>query len=192
MRRQGNKLSALEVARLKKPGRYGDGHGLWLQVGPSGSKSWCFCYKRQGRQHVMGLGALYAVSLAEARVRARQANQCLADGSDPIAIKREAAAAALKVMTFRQVAEEFLQTDKIQKLKSDKHKAQWHSTLQVAFKAIGGLPIQSIDTEDDPRFPLADMERTPETCTRIRGRCEQIFNYAISLEPFRGSQSGTA
>ena len=87
MRRQGNKLSALEVARLKKPGRWGDGHGLWLQIGPGGSKSWCFCYKRQGRQHVMGLGPLYAVSLAEARVRARQANQCLADGGDPIAIK---------------------------------------------------------------------------------------------------------
>ena len=46
MRRQGNKLSALEVARLKKPGRYGDGHGLWLQVGPSGSKSWCFATRR--------------------------------------------------------------------------------------------------------------------------------------------------
>ena len=138
------------------------------------------------RQHVMGLGALYAVGLAEARVKAREANQCLADGGDPIAIKREAAAAALKVMTFRQVAEEFLQTDKIQKLKSNKHKAQWHSTLQVAFKAIGKLPIQSIDTKMILDFLLPIWKRTPETCTRIRGRCEQIFNYAISLNRFEG------
>ena len=63
MRRQGNKLSTLQIAKMKKPGRYGDGHGLWLQIGPSGSKSWCFCYKRHGRQHVMGLGPLHSVSL---------------------------------------------------------------------------------------------------------------------------------
>ena len=176
---------------MKKPGRYGDGHGLWLQVSPTGSKSWCFVYRRGATQHVMGLGALYAVACAEARVKAKQANQCLADGGDPIASKREAAAAALKVMTFQQVAEEFLQTDKIQKLKSDKHKAQWHSTLQVAFKAIGKLPIQSIDTKMILDFLMPIWRKTPETCTRIRGRCEADFQLCDLAEPLRGTQSGT-
>ena len=30
--REGNKLTALGVAKRKTPGRYSDGHGLWLQV----------------------------------------------------------------------------------------------------------------------------------------------------------------
>ena len=30
--------------RLKEPGRYGDGHGLWLHVGPTGTKSWVLRY----------------------------------------------------------------------------------------------------------------------------------------------------
>jgi hypothetical protein len=28
----GFKLTAVKVARLKKPGRYGDGHGLYLRI----------------------------------------------------------------------------------------------------------------------------------------------------------------
>ena len=161
MRRQGNKLSTLEVAKLTKPGRYGDGHGLWLQVGPSGSKSWCFCYKRQGRQRVMGLGALYAVSLAEARVRARQANQCLADGGDPIAIKQAAAQAQrleqLRTTTFAQAAEQFMATDAVQRLANDRHRKQWRTTIEEACKTIGALPLEADRLGDHAQDAVADM-----------------------------------
>jgi hypothetical protein len=34
-----NKLTALAVSRTSKPGNYGDGGGLWLQVAASGSKA---------------------------------------------------------------------------------------------------------------------------------------------------------
>ena len=37
-----NKLSALAVNKTNKPGYYGDGGGLWLQVAKSGSKGWIF------------------------------------------------------------------------------------------------------------------------------------------------------
>ena len=40
MTRQDNKLTALKVKALEKPGRYGDGLGLWLQVSEKGGKSW--------------------------------------------------------------------------------------------------------------------------------------------------------
>jgi hypothetical protein len=40
MTRQANKLTALKVKALEKPGRYGDGLGLWLQVSEKGGKSW--------------------------------------------------------------------------------------------------------------------------------------------------------
>src|SRR6188768_521333 len=72
MVREGNKLTALKVAKLTKPGRYGDGHGLWLQITKSGGKSWIMRYMLDGRPVYMGLGPLHAVSLAEARIRARQ------------------------------------------------------------------------------------------------------------------------
>ena len=75
--REANKLSAVKVLKLKEPGRYSDGLGLWLQVSRFGTKAWLFRYMRHGRARQMGLGALHTVSLAEARERARQARQTL-------------------------------------------------------------------------------------------------------------------
>jgi hypothetical protein len=40
-------LSPLRAGRETKPGRYGDGGGLYLQVKPSGAKSWLFRYKQR-------------------------------------------------------------------------------------------------------------------------------------------------
>ncbi|WP_296943849.1 Arm DNA-binding domain-containing protein [uncultured Massilia sp.] len=66
------KLSPLEVSKKTKPGYYGDGAGLWLQVSPTGSKSWIFRYTIAGKQREMGLGPFHAVSLAEARTKAKE------------------------------------------------------------------------------------------------------------------------
>jgi hypothetical protein len=44
-----SKLSALAVAKASKPGYYGDGGGMVLQVSPSGSKSWLFRFNLAGR-----------------------------------------------------------------------------------------------------------------------------------------------
>jgi hypothetical protein len=61
------KLTALGVKRLIRPGRYGDGGGLWLQVRDAEHRSWLFRYKLHGRARQMGLGPLADVPLAEAR-----------------------------------------------------------------------------------------------------------------------------
>jgi len=70
-----NRLSARGVETKTKRGRYGDGGGLFLQVSKWGTKAWIFRYERDGRERHMGLGPLHAVSLAEARERARDYRQ---------------------------------------------------------------------------------------------------------------------
>src|SRR5215468_8046117 len=77
-------LTTKKVAGLTEPGRYGDGHGLYLQVISPSNRSWLLRYERAGRERWMGLGALHTFSLAEARERARKARQQLADGIDPL------------------------------------------------------------------------------------------------------------
>jgi Arm domain-containing DNA-binding protein len=51
-----HKLTALAVKNAG-PGRHGDGGGLWLQVGPTGTKAWLFRYMIDGRARAMGLGS---------------------------------------------------------------------------------------------------------------------------------------
>ena len=62
------KLTAAFV-RHAKPGRYGDGRGLYLQV-IGGSKTWVLRYEHQKRERWMGLGSVEFVSLAQAREQA--------------------------------------------------------------------------------------------------------------------------
>jgi integrase len=186
-----NKLSDRKVAALSKPGYYGDGAGLWLNVRREGSKSWSFRYMIAGKPRYLGLGPVHSVSLSEARRRAREARQLVLDGRDPIDEKRRAAAALaverLKTMTFRDAVNQFLRTPKIEGFRNDKHRAQWRSTLErYAFPVIGDLPLQEIDTAIVLRTLLPVWKSTPETGSRLRGRIERVFEWARPLGLFTG------
>src|SRR5262245_17704527 len=132
--RQTNKLSPLAVNRLKDPGVYCDGLGLWLSVSKWGTKAWIFRYTRHGRRRHMSLGALHTVSLAEARERARRARQILLDGDDPLEIARkkrdEARAKTAERILFKDAAERFLDLHQ-STWKNGKHREQWGSTLRL-------------------------------------------------------------
>ena len=152
MVREANKLSPLAVKRLKTPGRYCDGFGLWLQVTAAANgvtKAWLFRYTRHGRARQMGLGALHTVSLAEARERARQARQVLLDGEDPLEIKGkkrdEARTETAERILFRDAADRFLDLHE-STWKNAKHKEQWKSTLKsYAYPTLGNRPLSAID-----------------------------------------------
>jgi hypothetical protein len=93
-------LSAKKIEKVRKPGRYGDGHGLYLQVTSETNRSWLFRYQRGGRERMMGLGPLHTLTLKEAREKARLARQKLLEAVDPLdarhAGKTERALAAAK------------------------------------------------------------------------------------------------
>ncbi len=121
-----HKLSALGVSKQRQPGYYGDGGGLWLQVSPSGTKSWIFRFTLNGKAREMGLGPYPDVPLAGrveqvasdehgstrqvviqgAREKAAECRDQVRQGIDPIeartAGKQAARVAAALVRTFDQ------------------------------------------------------------------------------------------
>ena len=85
------RLTALKVRLISKPGMYHDAHGLYLQVtaGAKGPrKSWIYRYSLNGKNREMGLGPARIISLAEARESARNAARVRAQGIDPISQKK--------------------------------------------------------------------------------------------------------
>jgi hypothetical protein len=48
-------LTIRRLAKLTKPGRYLDGHGLYLQVGPTGARSWLLRYVQHGNERCPSL-----------------------------------------------------------------------------------------------------------------------------------------
>ena len=79
-----DKLNQLMVAKTTKTGYYSDGNGLYLQISLTGSKSWIFRFTIKGKQREMGLGALHTISLAEARLKAKEQRLMLVNGLDPL------------------------------------------------------------------------------------------------------------
>jgi integrase len=175
-------LTAKKVERLKTPGRYPDGHNLYLQVGDTGGKSWLFRFERDGRERWHGLGAAYTFSLKEARARARAARQLLADGIDPIdhrkAEKAKLAAAKAKLLIFREATERYFDQHE-GKWKNAKHRAQFISTLKTyAYPVLGNMSVAEIDTPAVLRAIEPHWLTKTETMNRTRGRIESVLDWA--------------
>src|SRR6266702_3692493 len=92
------RLTALKVMKVKKPGLYADGAGLYLQVTGDGetkvAKSWIFRFTLRGRSREMGLGSLSIFGLAEARAKATECRRLTYEGIDPIEARKAARARA--------------------------------------------------------------------------------------------------
>jgi hypothetical protein len=83
--------------------------GLYLQV-TEGGASWLLRYQRSGHERWMGLGSLKDFSLKEARARAREKRQLIADGVDPLELKKTAKAieaAKVKTINFEEAARQY-------------------------------------------------------------------------------------
>ena len=70
------KLTVRRIDSLKEPGMHSDGDGLYLRVGPTGSKSWVLRTVVFGNRRDLGIGSASLVTLSEAREAARQLRHC--------------------------------------------------------------------------------------------------------------------
>jgi integrase len=197
---------ALTVKRVTRLMRKGEPRGRYLDGGPNGIKglylatesrtnaSWTLRYQLDGKAHWLGLGSARTFSLEEARQRAREWRQRLADGIDPIIARRteraaqRAAAAASK--TFRECAADFIEGRR-HEWKSGVHEIQWSTTLrQYVYPIIGSFDVARIDRVAILRVleqHVGALRGRPAgkfwlvrtvTADRVRNRIELVLNFA--------------
>jgi len=190
-------LIALDVERAKKSGYYSDGGGLYLLVGPRGTKSWIFRYRvpapdkpRGSRLRYMGLGSCETYTLAEARERAREFRKLRDQGKDPVEMRKanrqQIQLEAAKAMTFKQSAEAYIKAH-CSGWRNPKHAAQWPSTLNTyVYPVFGDLPVQAVDVGLVMKVLEPIWTVKPETAGRVRGRIESVLDWATA----RGYRQG--
>lgn len=163
-------------AALKKPGRYADGQGLFLEVKSATAASWILRYKAGERTREKGLGSAFALELAKARESAAKLRTQVAEGNDPLAEKEAAKVAP----TFRVMAAEVLETLK-PGWRNAKHAHQWMRTLETfAFPVIGDKTVDAIDAQDLLAILQPIWLETHETARRVRQRLTVVLDYAFS------------
>ncbi|WP_338830184.1 tyrosine-type recombinase/integrase [Bradyrhizobium sp. 27S5] len=187
MGRVANKLSVKFIDRKDlKPGLYGDGGGLYLQVSNRNTRAWVFRFMIRGVARKMGLGDIDNVKLADARKKANAAHLLVIDGVDPIEQRnsRKAALAAerAKATTFKECAEGYIAANEMS-WKSPKHANQWTATLErYAYPVIGSLPVGAIDEGHVMKILQPIWTTKTETASRVRGRIEKVLDRAKALK----------
>lgn len=176
-----HKLTAIQAAKLNKPGRHSDGGGLYLSIDESGRRRWVFMYTRAGKRVELGLGGRRDLTLADARAEAATFRAMLAAGTDP-KVER---ARDDTVQTFGACADAYVEAMQ-PSWRNAKHAAQWKMTLTKYAGPIRERPVNDITTQDvlDVLRPL--WTRTPETAERLRGRIENVLDSAKA----KGLRSG--
>jgi integrase len=178
-----NRLTALGIAQDLKPGMHADGNGLYLKVGPTGTKSWMLRFWLGGKAREMGLGRLADTPLALARERAAEARRQARAGVDPIEarkVSRTATAPVPRTITFDEATTRSLDSH-LSTWRNPKHRQQWQNTLATyASPKIGSLPVSAIGSPE-VQAVLDPIWRTkPETASRVRGRIERVLNWAAA------------
>ena len=182
MARRIDRLSDRTVKAKKAKGYYADGDGLYLQVSASGSKSWVFRFKRDGKARDMGLGGYPAVSLSEARQKAKECRQHRDEGKDPIAVRDALVAqkrrAEARGTIFEACVEQFIAANE-SGWRNAKHRQQWRNTLTTyAYPIIGDLPVAEIDTALVFKVLQPIWATKTATASRVRGRVECVLDWA--------------
>ena len=158
-----------------------DGGGLYLEVLPTGGKSWRMKYRTDGREKRIVFGLWPDVTLKQARQRRDEARSLVAGGIDPGAsIKQEKAEARANAVTFEKVAREWLA--KISPTWADSHAEKMTSRFEKElFPWLGALPIKDIKAAE----LLAVIHRieargAKDTARRMLQSSGQVFRYAVA------------
>jgi len=174
------------VLRKLPDGWHADGGNLYLLVRGT-SRSWVFRYTSptDNKRKNMGLGSLEAVSLARARELAREYRALAKDRQnpvDPMQLLADAKAARLgkqaKQKTFKECAELYLELHR-SGWANAKHAQQWENTLcTYTYPLIGDIIVSDIDTGHVSSCLLPIWKTKTETAKRLRGRIENILDWA--------------
>lgn len=167
-------LTARFVETATEPGKYFDGHGLFLRVQPNGARQWVQRIVIRGKRCELGLGSPPAIPLATARELALENKGAAMLGRDPLQEKREARAG----LTFEAAVTEYLAA-KLDEFRNEKHKKQWRATLDTyACPVLGPKLVAEITLQDVLRALEPIWQSKTETASRLRGRIEAVLSWA--------------
>ena len=175
--------SAVRAAKPReKSYKLADGHGMYLEVMPNGSKYWRLKYRVDGKEKRVALGVYPAVSLLAARKARDEVKGQLRAGLDPSHEKKRVKLQRSldRENSFEPIAREW--HEKRRDAWSERHADRIMKLLErELFPVLGGRPIAGISAPE-----LLEVIRKIEARDAIElahkaiQATSQIFRYAIA------------
>lgn len=163
--------------------------GLYVRKRAGRNPMWVFIYTVEKKRVEVSLGLTKDVTFKQAQEAADRYRSMLSQGIDPLSSKREkkrALAAQVnaeepKTYTVKQLIDEAMPVIiRAKEWRNAKHAAQWQSTLKTyAVPVIGALDVNAVTRDDILKVLQPIWREKNETASRLRGRLEAVFSYAI-------------
>jgi hypothetical protein len=174
------------VKPLDKPKKYKSSEGMYLYVLPSGTKSWRFDYRFQGKNYTLTFGTYPLVTVKEARDKRFEAKRILKSGIDPRAQKKAVEEAIISETknTFEVVAKEWIGGKK-EVIAESYSSRLWGRVEKELFPFLANRQISEITAPEFLEVLRKTEARgavdTAHRCLQYRclQYCGQIFRYAI-------------
>lgn len=174
------KLTRKQIEGFKDRGRYGDGGNLYLNVSATGSKSWSFIFRREGKDAERGLGPYPDVDMDEAREKASEYRRMLRQGIEPPRTRGTGKKALGS--TFKEIAERYIKAHR-ESWRNDKNEGQWRSSLEdYAYPTIGNKDVSEVTTAHIHQILEPIWTTKAETARRVRWRIGKVLGYAAGLD----------
>lgn len=189
-------LTTLKVKNAK-PGRHGDGEGLYLLVKPSGARSWLLRIQQAGKRRDIGLGSVdlsnrtpderrasddipllsrRLLTLQEAREKAAELRKFSRAGRDPLSERDKE---RRKVPTFEEAAKAC--HEDLKGSWSQRQADTFLSSLERhAFPKLGKLPVDRVEASDIRDMLAPIWGRYSDMSRKVKGRVGQVLNYSHS------------
>ena len=150
--------------------------GFGVRIMPSGTRTFFLNYRNaQGKQRRVKLGRLGIVTLEEARKKARQEFNKVADGHDP----QEARTFAHGAITFAGLAEEYIK----RRCSAKKSGSEDERMLRKDFLPLWGRKLARDIRRNDVMSVIDEIKkRGPVTANRSLFVLGRMFNFGIDCE----------
>lgn len=177
------KSKTFTVAELNAlpPGKHCDGEGLWFLKSPNGKARWFFRYTLYGRQRETGLGKYPLISLAEARRLAEENRRVVANGADPVKLKRrmrdQLASTSGRFDVLAQRAYEAHRKT----MKTQDRDGKWYVPFRTRLlPRLAKMPVLKIDQQDIRDALKSAWHDKPSSASDAFHRLRIIYKYALA------------
>jgi integrase len=169
------------AALTPKAGRYSvhDGSGLYLEVWPSGVKSWRVRYLQNGHRRRINLGRYPGLGLAVARVKRNELATAIRAGSSPADERRKQKQEMLRGLTVKDFGGLYLR-DVVTRARKDSAPMRRYLERNV-YPAIGAMPMSTVRTEHvrDLVFAIRDAGHG-QAAVAVRNLLKRVWDYALA------------
>lgn len=162
-------------------GKHSVAPNLYLLV-RGDSRSYLLRYSVGGKRKDKVIGSASSMGISEAKRKASELMLSIKDNGVIPETKKERAVKKIRVPSFKEYSEATIEKlAEVRAWRNAKHKQQWFNTVATyANPVIGKKRLDKITKDDVLKILRPLWYEKNETAVRLRGRLENIFQYAVA------------